>query len=55
MAKQNKGHSNDVMECKAKIRALLSEYNCTLRSADEWHDVLLYDWDTEQYANMSRK
>ena len=55
MAKQNKGRSNDVAECKARIRALLSEYNCVLISADEYHDVLLYDWDTKQYANMSRR
>jgi len=47
--------TSDIAECRAKIRELLTEYNCMLISADEWHDVLLYDHDTKQYANMNRR
>ena len=55
MARQSETQHRDVAECKARIRALLSEYNCELISADEYHDVLIFNPDTDEWANMNER
>ncbi len=48
MSKRNRKPLSDIEECKLKIKNILSEYNCYLMSADEWHSVLLVDKDTDE-------
>ena len=44
--------TGDIYECRRKIKELLSEYNCSLISFDDYHSALLYDNDTEEQTNV---
>tara|TARA_R110002012_G_scaffold49804_2_gene128773 strand:- start:35754 stop:35918 length:165 start_codon:yes stop_codon:yes gene_type:complete len=46
MRNSYRNERSDVEECRDKINQLLQEYNCSLMSADEWSNVLIYDKDT---------
>jgi len=41
----------DIEECKKKIKLILEQYNCSLISADDYSNVLIYDHDTLETIN----
>ena len=46
--KQEYEKKSDIEICKSKVKSILEEYNCSLMSADEYSNVLLYDNDTHE-------
>lgn len=50
--KKEINQTGGICECRRKIKALLSEYNCILISADEWSSVILYDNDTKEETSV---
>jgi predicted transcriptional regulator len=54
MKRKNKKRITDLEECRDKIESLLREYNCELISADEWHQVLIRDNDTDETKGFKR-
>ena len=49
--KQEKERENDIYECKRKIKAILSEYNCTIET-DDCHSAWIRDYDTDQTTGI---
>lgn len=48
---KNTNKLSDIEECRAKIKAILFEYNCKLMDGDEGSHVLLLDRDTNETIN----
>ena len=44
---------DDIEICRAKINALLVEYNCEVISADEYTQTLIRDKDTEECKQLN--
>ncbi|WNA16088.1 hypothetical protein XaC1_445 [Xanthomonas phage XaC1] len=45
----------DLEECKAKIEALLKEYNCTVWGVHDWCNVVLEDKDTKETVGLGNE
>jgi len=48
MKNSKQTEQTDIEECKAKIEALLKEYNCVVVSQDGYHGCLIEDKDTRE-------
>ena len=42
----------DIDKCKRKIKAILAEYNCEIKT-DDYHNAWLYDNDTGQTVGIN--
>ena len=49
--KKEKDERSDLEECKAKIAALLKEYNCTIET-DDYAGCWMRDKDTDETIGM---